>query len=138
MNVILSLNPKYFERIANGEKEIEFRKMIFNKNVSEIWIYVTSPVKKLVGKFCPGHISSGSPVFLWRLFKDKAGLTKEEFFSYFQGTEKGYAIEIKNLELFDTPIAPQKLIPNFIPPRNFVYFDLKNPHRLHSLDSNTD
>jgi len=123
MNVILSLNPKYFERIASGEKKIEFRKIIFNRNVSEVWIYSTSPIKKLVGKFSPGRISYGSPVFLWSLFKDKAGLTEEEFFSYFKNSEKGYAIEIENFELFDIPIEPEKIIPNFIPPRNFMYFE---------------
>lgn len=122
MNVILSLNPHHFEKIAKGEKTVEFRKTIFRKEVTEVWIYVTSPIKKIVGKFRPGHISSGSPVFLWNLFKDEAGLTKDEFFSYFKNAEKGYAIEIEHLILFDNPFTPKELIPDFVPPRNFVYF----------------
>jgi len=47
MNVLLSIKPKYVEKIVNGEKQYEFRKRIFrNKNVRKAFIYSTSPTKK--------------------------------------------------------------------------------------------
>ena len=51
MNVLLSIRPKYVEEIIKGNKRYEFRKSIFKKNVEEVWIYATSPTKKIVGTF---------------------------------------------------------------------------------------
>ena len=56
MNVLLSIRPKYVEEIIKGNKRYEFRKSIFKKNVDEVWIYATSPTKKIVGTFVIGKI----------------------------------------------------------------------------------
>ena len=53
MNVILSIKPKYCEKIINGKKKVEFRRKIFkNENkIDLVFMYSTSPVKKIVGFF---------------------------------------------------------------------------------------
>jgi type I restriction enzyme S subunit len=50
MNVLLSIRPKYVEEIIKGNKRYEFRKSIFKKKVDEVWIYATSPTKKLLAR----------------------------------------------------------------------------------------
>jgi hypothetical protein len=50
--VLLSIKPKYVKSIIEGDKRYEFRKTIFkNREINRIYIYSSSPVKKIVGTF---------------------------------------------------------------------------------------
>jgi predicted transcriptional regulator len=52
MNVLLSIKPEYAELIKSGLKKYEFRRKIFKKaGHSKVFIYSTSPVKKITGVF---------------------------------------------------------------------------------------
>ena len=51
MDVILSIKPRYVKEIEKGNKKYEFRKSIFKKKVKWVYIYSTSPVKKITGRF---------------------------------------------------------------------------------------
>lgn len=51
MNIILSIHPEYVEKILAGEKTVELRRLLPRQNVEKIYIYSTSPVKKIVGYF---------------------------------------------------------------------------------------
>lgn len=121
MNVLLSIKPVFIERIESGEKKYEFRKIIFIKDVNEVWIYGTSPEKKIVGKFKIGGIIREKPEILWKELNGDSGINKEDFFRYFSGTKKGFAIKIEKAEFFDTPINPYEVMPNFKPPQSFAY-----------------
>lgn len=124
MNVLLSIRPKYVTEIVNGTKKYEFRKSVFKQrdNVDKVYIYASSPVKRIVGAFTIETIIEEHPEELWRLCKDLSGIAEVEFFDYFRNKEKGYAIEIGVLELFD-PVNPKDHVPDFIPPQSFCYTD---------------
>lgn len=127
MNVLLSIKPKYANAILNGEKEYEFRKVIFKeKNVEKVYIYSSSPIKKIVGVFTVGGIIEDHPKRIWKKCQDKSGITKEDFFTYFNGCKKGYAIKIDNLKPMKTPLDLKKIYPDFIPPQSFCYFDISS------------
>jgi type I restriction enzyme S subunit len=131
MAVILSIKPKYVESILNGTKKFEFRKKIFKrKDVSEILIYSSSPVQKIVGGFEIGRILEDTPENLWNNCKEYAGIGKDEFFNYFKDKKNGYAIEIKKLKIFPEKIDPYEMIPDFHPPQSFCYFFLTRLERL--------
>ena len=52
MNVLLSVKPKYAEKIVEGKKKYEFRRAIFQKqNIEKVYIYSSSPVSKIVAAF---------------------------------------------------------------------------------------
>lgn len=121
MNVLLSIKPQYVEKILNGTKKYEFRRSIFKKPVRRIEIYSSSPVQKLVGFFVPGKIVEDSPASLWEHFHKGAGVTEEEFFTYFHKKETGFAIEIAQVDIYQPPIDPFLECPSFIPPQSFVY-----------------
>ena len=124
MNVLLSIKPKYVNEIVNGNKRYEFRKSVFRKrgNVGKVYIYASSPVKRIVGAFTIESIIEERPEELWRICKKFSGISEVEFFDYFRDKDKGYAIEIGMLELFD-PINPKDHIPDFSPPQSFCYTD---------------
>jgi len=125
MNVLLSIKPKYVEEIMNGNKKYEFRKSIFRcrEDVELVYIYSTSPVKKIVGVFTIETIIEDHPRNLWEKFKEFSGIREEEFFSYFGGHKKGFAIGIGGVEVFEDPIDPKSSTPGFVPPQSFRYVE---------------
>ena len=123
MSVLLSIKPKYVEQIENGSKLYEFRRVVFKQDIDEIYVYATAPIKQIVGKICIDEIIEDTPKNLWYSFKHSAGIDKKDFFEYFNGKEKGYAIKIKDFVSFDEPIDPYQKNPNFVPPQSYAYLD---------------
>ena len=122
MRVLLSIKPKYVDKILLGSKKYEFRKIRFrDEEVREIVIYSSSPMKKIVGTCEIGSVIEDSPLILWEMFRDGSGLCEEEFFSYFEGKERGYAIEIEQINKFKNPVDPWEFEESFIPPQSFHY-----------------
>jgi predicted transcriptional regulator len=123
MNVLLSIKPKYANQILNGNKRYEFRKSVFNnRDLEMVYIYSSSPIKRIVGAFAIRSIIEKHPVQLWNECKDFSGINEEDFFDYFRGKDKGFAIEIGDVEVFD-PIDPREHLPDFVPPQSFCYTD---------------
>lgn len=123
MNVLLSMKPKYVEKVLSGEKKYEFRKRIWKKEVDRVFIYSTSPVKRIVASFKPGEIVEGPPEELWNQFSITSGINKDDFFDYFRFKDKGFAIKIKELEIFDEPVDPYSAIKGFRASVGFRYID---------------
>jgi predicted transcriptional regulator len=93
-----------------------------NRDLDKVYIYSSSPVKRIVGAFSIKQVIEKQPEQLWDECKDFSGIDEADFFSYFRGKEKGFAIEIGDVEVFD-PIDPKEFIPDFIPPQSFCYTD---------------
>lgn len=124
MNVLLSVRPKYVAAMIDGRKRFEFRKSIFRRpDVLEVWVYATAPTQKIIGKFSVGRIVEDTPENLWAQCNGLSGMTKSEFFQYFDGASKGFALELAALDVFEDAIDPHVAFPNFVPPQSFLYFD---------------
>ena len=124
MNVLLSIKPKYAELIKSGIKKYEFRRKIFKKTGGcKVYIYSTSPVKKIIGAFDASTIYEDLPRKIWNLFGEYSGLSEDEFFRYFKDCKTAFAIEIKNLVIFDKPHDPSKYFLEFTPPQSYRYFN---------------
>lgn len=122
MRVLLSIKPKYVDKILCGTKKYEFRKIIFkNEEIREMVIYSSSPTKKIVGTCAISSVIEDRPRVLWEMLKEGSGLCEEEFFTYFSGKEKGYAIEIESINRFERPVDPREFNADFIPPQSFQY-----------------
>ena len=127
MNILLSVKPEYVKKIIDGEKKYEFRKTIFKKEVSKIYIYSTYPIKKIVSYFeiKSEDIENDAPKTLWEKYQGEAGISEKDFFKYFSNYEKGYAIRVRKLTKLKEAIDPYK-IKNFIAPQNFIYLKEDN------------
>ena len=121
MSVLLSIKPKYIKEIEQGSKLFEFRKSIFKKDTYEIWVYASAPIKHIVGKIYVDKIIEDSPKNLWSKCKQHAGIEKNDFFKYFEGKSKGYAIKIKEYEILDKPINPYIENETFTAPQSYAY-----------------
>ena len=77
----------------------------------------------IVGTFGIKDIHEEAPSQIWKDTHQFAGIGEDAFFTYFQGRDKAYVIEIEDVREFSSPIDPRKKIDNFVPPQSFAYFD---------------
>ena len=117
----MSIRPEYVREIVNGTKHYEFRRSIFKESIDRVFIYETAPVKKVVASFSIDEILEDHPSKLWERCQSVSGIDRESFFEYFKGKETGFAIKIKDLDVFKTPIDPAQAIPDFVAPQSFRY-----------------
>jgi predicted transcriptional regulator len=123
--LLLSVKPEHARKIFAGSKTIEFRRI--RPKLSEgdlVVVYVSSPVKAIMGAFEVGKIYAGSPVGLWRKVKEQSGLTWSEFSTYFANAEMAYGLEIRKMWIYSAPIklhSIRKLWDDFNPPQSFRY-----------------
>lgn len=106
---ILSIKPKFVEKILSGDKKFEFRRII-PKNIGMgdvVYIYSSSPVKKVIGYFVVSTIIKDSKESLWRKTEEGAGIDKKHFDEYFKDCKDGYAyiIPTSRLHLFEKPLG---------------------------------
>ena len=121
MKVVLSIKPEFAYKIFDGSKKFEFRKAIFKKtNVKSIIVYASSPVQKVIGEFEIGKIFNDDLETLWELTKEYSGISEDYFYEYFSKREKGFAIQVKNEEIYKIPKCLRADF-NLHPPQSFAY-----------------
>ena len=123
MKLLLSIKPKYSEKIFSGEKKYEFRKHKPKRVIDRVFIYECRPSKTIVGWFSIRKIHSGSPEEIWERCKNSSGIEKSNYFAYCNGTKVIYAFEINETFKFDDPVDPFKILSDFRPPPSFSYLD---------------
>ena len=121
MDVLISIKPKYVERIVSGEKKVEYRKRMFKYLPHRIYIYVSSPVKKIIGYFKYTGYYSGTVDEVWTTSREYAGIDYDTFSIYFANAEVAYALKIDELVIFSKPVAPECIFDKFKAPQSFFY-----------------
>jgi len=112
--------------IFSGKKTVELRRKRPKLMQGGDWVivYVSSPVKALVGAFQIEDVHEGEVGQLWEMLWEKAGITKEQFDSYYSGTNKGIGIGVRSVAKLKTPLGLSQLrqrISHFRPPQSFCY-----------------
>jgi predicted transcriptional regulator len=125
MKVLMSIKPKYADKIFSGEKCVEYRRTIWRKKgVDTVIVYVSAPISKVVGEFKISPYERGGKGLLldtiWFMTKSYSGITEEEFYKYFEGKHRGHTIPIKSYTKYDTP-RPLSDYGLTRPPQNFMY-----------------
>lgn len=123
-HVLISLEQRHAENILSGSKHVELRRRRMKiASGTIVWFYVKKPVGSVVGYACVADSHLHSPLTLWRRFSAVSGLTRQEFFSYFSGRSKGFALSLVGVERLDAPVsleALRKVSATFHPPQFFL------------------
>ncbi|NMO93996.1 ASCH domain-containing protein [Actinomycetospora sp. TBRC 11914] len=150
--LLLSLRPRYASSILNGEKTVELRRQPPLADAgSVVLLYASSPTMRVVGAATLELTTVGNPNQLWHLFSARAGLTRDEYDSYFAGSTKGGALALRNVVRFRSPppLASLRERIGINPPQSYRYVSRSQAHdlvvdawdrtELHKLeDSRTD
>lgn len=124
MKILMAIKPQFVEKIRRGEKKFEFRRVLpQHQEVDSIIVYASKPVGKVVGEMIVGDFLTYPTDELWEWTKEKSGLTREEFFSYFHGKTNAHAIEIKSYRDYEQPILLDVLLPDKTPPQSYCYLN---------------
>lgn len=123
MKVLLSIKPEFVAEIISGKKRYEYRKSIFKRNdISSVVVYATKPYGKIVGEFEIENIIIDDPKNIWKQTKEFSGITKSFFNNYFEGRQKGFAIQIKNFRKYEDPLDLSEFDKGLkVPPQSFCY-----------------
>ena len=128
--ILMSIHPKYVDRIMGGEKKVEFRKVAFGREISYAVIYATSPEKRIVGLFQVSFIDNDSPACLWKRYNRVAGICSADFFEYYSSVNQGVAINIGNVWKLKNPMPLNSLPSGIAVPQSFAYLDPSVFNRL--------
>jgi predicted transcriptional regulator/DNA-binding XRE family transcriptional regulator len=124
-DVILSIKPRYSEKILEGVKTVELRRRfpVSAGRGASAYIYSTSPVRALVGFVEITHVERLPIAALWRQHGGSASVRKREFETYFSGLREGYALKISNARPFSRPLGLVELKERFgfRAPQSFLY-----------------
>lgn len=123
--LIISLKPRYADLVFEGLKKVELRRRIASQTSNrDVFIYVSSPVRKLRGGFRVGQVWEGSPEAVWRVVSELSTLEKREFDAYFRGQAVAYALEVTNVWEYLDPASLSWLrnrFDDFVVPQSWRY-----------------
>ena len=131
--MLLSIKPEYAVKILKGTKKVEFRKACFDNKVKRVYIYSSSPIKKIVGYFTVENIVNKDPKILWENYHLTGGIDQSAFFNYFGDRRGGNAIVIKEVFPYRYGLSLQDAFgEGYVAPQNYRYID--NVRILHKLN----
>ena len=132
-HILISLEPRHAEGILAGHKHVELRRRTMNVAPgSTMWMYVKQPIGSIVGHAIVGEIALLPPSHLWRTYGSVSGLSKREFFNYFEGVERGVALVLGKRVRLDVELSLEELREvdqRFHPPQFFARLPATHPLR---------
>lgn len=136
-HVLISLEERHAENIFAGKKHVELRRRAMNVKAGTIvWIYVKLPVGRVVGYAKVSAAHSLAPSSLWKRFAGVCCITRSEFFAYFEGLSKGFALGLQDPERLAGTLSLVELreaSAGFQPPQFFVRLPPDSP-LLHAIE----
>ena len=123
--LLLSIRPKFAEMILNGSKRVELRRIGPRITAGDhVYLYVSSPVRALAGKFVVDGVAAAPVDSLWEAVKEHAGISREHFDNYYSGVTHGHAIFVKTSSRLPSPIGLdvlRRIWRGFRPPQSYAY-----------------
>ena len=123
--LLLSVRPEYAKKILAGSKQVELRRARPRLQPGDrVLLYVSSPQKAVVGSFQVEEIVEELLPVLWEMVETKAGMSPEEFYSYYQGVSTGVGIFFKEIRPFHKPVGLsllRKKWSSWRPPQSYRY-----------------
>jgi predicted transcriptional regulator len=123
-DTFISIKPKYVEMILAGAKVVELRKRSAKiAPGTRILIYATSPQKELVGEAGISFVERLPVELLFKRYGRLAGVTREDFESYYVDHSVGVAFGLESVIIYARPVslaALQLMSPGFRPPQSYM------------------
>jgi predicted transcriptional regulator len=130
-HILISLAARHADNIFAGRKQVELRRRIMHVEPGTIvWIYVKLPIGSIIGRVKVVSVHASSPATLWRRFGPISGLSRSEFFDYFNGVEQGVALVLEDAERLPSSLsleALREIDDSFQPPQFFVRLTAQHP-----------
>ncbi len=119
---LFSIKEKYSNKIYSKEKLVEFRRQNVNIGEGEFClIYTSHPIKKITGYFIVKEKIRTTIQELWKLTKERAGISYQEFKEYFNECKLGTAIIFEKIKKLTKalPLEDLRRKFDFRPPQSY-------------------
>jgi predicted transcriptional regulator len=130
-HILISLEPRYAEGILERTKLVELRRRAMNVKVgATVWLYAKLPVGSIVGRATVRANHVLAPSTLWRKFGSVSGISRAEFFDYFDGVPLGTALELSDCRRLASSFTLESLRQfqhSFQPPQFFTRLSVGTP-----------
>ncbi len=101
INLVLSIQPKYIDKILSGKKTVELRRSFSTKWIgSKAVLYSTAPSREIKGYVTIKNIVKDTPDAIWNKYEKRIGADKENFEKYVENKDKIYAIEMDEIKKY--------------------------------------
>lgn len=135
--LLLSIRPEFAEKVFNGTKRVELRRTRPRISTGDlVYVYVSSPMKALVGMFEVKTVISGFIPELWHQVQHTCGITYDQFSKYYAGARQGFGITISDSWFLPRPLGLNYLREqwtNFWPPQGYRYLSTEEVQRVQLL-----
>lgn len=99
--ILLSIKPRYVEKLEKGEKVVEIRKRFSAKwQHCRTIIYSSNPMQAIYGYATIDKITKGTPEAIWIQYQKYIGGTKQEYNEYTRSSDRVYAIFLKDFQKY--------------------------------------
>lgn len=119
--MLLPIHPQYAEAILAGTKTVEFRRRVVPDDVTDVVMYATAPMQRIVGAFEIARVVTATPAQAWHRFRNAGGIGQAAFDSYFAGAEQAFVIEIHNPRWFSSSFGLSDVDEDLRPPQSYQY-----------------
>ena len=135
-DIVFSIKPEHSRKIEKGLKTVELRRR-FPSNVPSgtvALIYSTTPIRALTGIARIADVLKYPPHRIWEEFATETCISKEDFNSYFAGSEAGFVIRLRHARPLQRLVHLDELRQrfNFEPPQSFLYAPPELREALHN------
>ncbi len=124
--ILVSIKPEFAEKIFDGSKRIELRKVSPNARPGDLMIvYSTSPEMAVIGVCKIAKIIKSSPAEIWEKYSEVLGIDEHRFNAYYSESRTAVGIVIDRARRLKTKIPLKnikRVFPEFAPPQTFKYF----------------
>jgi len=134
--VLLSIKPRYAQRILSGIKKFELRTWI-GLNLYPgmlVVMYVSGNVKAIVGEFRIGKVYKGKPEYVWGRLIEEGGEevtgVGDEDYLYIARARKAMALEVLEPRAYKRPPRLEEIrlaIPGWVPPMSHALLGAGDP-----------
>lgn len=126
--VLMSLNPEYYELIWHGLKRHEFRRRYLAGRPTTWFVYLTAPVSKLVAVIDLDPAIVDTPRRIADIAEQARVGNGESVYAYLKDLERGFAIPIKRVCEYPGFTAEELagMLGSFHPPQGYTLVD-RNP-----------
>ena len=118
--ILMSINPQHVEKILNGSKKYEYRRVRCREDVSSIVVYATYPVSKVVAEVDVLKIVEDTPEGIWAQTQKESGISEEFFFGYFRNRKKAIAYVLGEIHRYEPSLDIVQFGLTYVP-QSFVY-----------------
>lgn len=126
-DILVSIRPTYASKILSGQKTVELRRRFPEASAvgATVLIYSTSPVQAIVGYARIKDVLRLPVEQIWLDHGEAACIERENFDTYFDGLEYGFAILLDGVTALERQLNVIELKNEFgfVPPQSFRYLD---------------